>query len=485
VPVATAAGSNPGALERQGRFARYDLRWVILAGLAITKLLLVWGRSPLYTGDEGLWERIGRISLFDVRFWTAGRPFTVPLVHKLLGFSDERVVWFQAIFGAVAWTTLAFAVSRLVRPKLGSELAFGLVLALGLTTGVHGWDFVIRSESISNSCLVLLFASTLNALDCVWSRDWKKAWLWSGSAAVSGVFGSFARDSNAYVLGVLALFVASAALLVAARTERGRRLRSFGCWLLLSTALVLGFTGFVARKNAELSERFRFPLINVIFIRVLPSPARRTYFEKELYMPVSRALLGRKNKQVSADNWYVQRAPELELFRRWLKREGYRSYQRYLLAHPRQTLRDALRLVPQHAAQTHFGYTRRGVNPVSSSLDRILIGGFSLLPWAFSALATLAAGLGLYLGDRGLRLLSGFTLFALLCMLTQAYVGFHGDAFEVSRHCLNVGLCFWLGMASGLLVIALLIVRFVERQRAQKDTAGGLAGSERASARPA
>jgi hypothetical protein len=454
-----------------------DRRWLLLAAFTLTKLLSFWGKSPLYTGDEELWGRLAGHSLFGAEFWTGNRPFTTPLLHKLAGLAHDRVIGLQALIGAAAWAVLAFAVSRLIRSKLGSELAFALILALGLTSAVLGWDVVIRSESLSNSCLVLLIAATLNLLRSLYEENARAALAWSAAAAFAGLFASFARDSNAYIVTVLVPFLAIPAALLVSKHRHAATSSRFPAGILALTALSFLLTSVVARRNAEESERYRWPLTNVVFKRVLPDRAKLAYFHDELGMPVSPTLLRLKHKQMSSGNWLVRRAPELEAYRAWLVTKGYAGYQRYLLSHPADTWKEALREVPKHAAQTHANHTRRGVNPVTRTFDALLIGTFSRFPWLTLAVTTLAGLVALGVRDHSLRLLGGMTVFATLVMITQAYICFHGDALEVARHCLNVGLFFWIGSVSGILVIGLLSARFV-RGRSDRSLRPDSRGTE-------
>jgi hypothetical protein len=104
------------------------------------------------------------------------------------------VIWLQGATGAVAWLALAHALSRPVPGKWPSRVAFGLVLGLALTIGVHGWDFIVRSESLSNSFLALTLAALLNALRHAARRNWRRAGAWSaGCVGLGRVRGRRAR----------------------------------------------------------------------------------------------------------------------------------------------------------------------------------------------------------------------------------------------------------------------------------------------------
>ncbi len=296
--------SRAAGAGRTRRPADALCRALLVIAFAGAKVDALWGKRPLHSGDQFWWDQIGRLSLRDAGFWLAERPFTVPLLHKLAGFSEARVILLQGLLDFVAWVTLAQAISSLMRPLAPKLFAFGLLLGLGLTSGVQGWNAVIRSESASNSFLVLTLAAMLAsvhaasrlrapALEPRHERRTRRAALaWAGLTLASAVLAAFARDNNAYALLVVSLF-APLALLAAGPRPRAAR-REFFAALTLSVGLLVIAAG--SRLNAEAAKRYEWPLMNVVFQRVLPSRAHTAYFARELGMPVSPALLGRSRR---------------------------------------------------------------------------------------------------------------------------------------------------------------------------------------------
>jgi hypothetical protein len=422
-----------------------------------TKLFLFWGRNPAYTGDKGVFARIGQRALTDVTFWTGGRPFTTPFFHKLAGGNPQIVIWLQGATGAVAWLALAHALSRLVPGNWSRRVTFVLVLALALTTGVHGWDFVVRSESLSNSFLALTLAALLNALRHAAHADRRRSAAWSAGCVVAATFAAGTRDTNAYVLLGFAALVLWGAWF--ARTERP--------WLVLG-ALVFGLLLVAggSRKNAQLSGRHRTSLTQVVFQRVLTNPRRLAYFRDRLGMPTSKVLLSRKGTWLSSNNYFAKKSKALTPFREWVAKDGYYGYQRYLLTHFGSTFREAMRRFPTEAGNTRKGYTRRGENPISRGLDLMIMRSVAWLPWLSVAFAVGVGILAVSLGrKRGLHWLGALTLCAVGIAITQGYVGYHGDAMEVSRHSLNVALFLQLAVVCAVVAAGPLAAAAVARAR--------------------
>lgn len=436
----------------------------ILAALLFlaTKLTLFWGMGPAYTGDRGVFARIGALPLTGKQFWTSGRPFTTPLFHKFAGGDAQIVIWLQGLTSAVAWLALAHALSRLVPGKWAARAAFVLILGLALTTGVHGWDFIVRSESLSNSFLALTLATLLNAVRHAAAGKRRRAGAWSLGCVFAAIFAAGARDTNAYVLAAFAAFALWAAWF--ARRERG--------WLVLG-ALVLGLllVGFGSRKNAQLSGRHRTTLMQVVFQRVLPNARRTTYFRNRLGMPVNKTLLGRRGTWVSSNDYFVKKSPQLQAFRDWIQTDGYYGYQRYLLTNFPATFREAMRRFPAETGNTRWKYTRRGQNSVSNGVDTLLVKPGAARPWLAVWLASGVGLLAVVFGrKRGLHFLGMLTLCCLVTAIGQGYVSYHGDAMEVSRHSLNVALFFQLALVCALLAAAALLAAGVARLRASRRT---------------
>jgi hypothetical protein len=445
---------------------RYGRGFELLAALLFlaTKLTLFWGRHPAYTGDKGVFARLGTRPLTDITFWTATRPFTTPLFHKLSGGNAQIVIWLQGATGAVAWLALAHALSRLVPGKWASRALFVLLLGLALTTGVHGWDFIVRSESLSNSFLALTLAALLNALRHAAQRDRRRAGAWSAGCVVAAVFAAGARDTNAYVLAGFALLVVWGAWF--ARRERP--------WLVLG-ALVLGLLVVAAgsRKNAQLSGRHRTSLTQVVFQRVLTHPRRLAYFRDRLGMPTSKVLLGRKGTMLSSDDYFAKKSPALARFREWVANEGYYAYQRYLLTHLGSTFREAMRRFPAEAGNSRKKYTRRGENSVSRRLDFLIMRSVAWRPWFSAAFAVGVGLLAVSFGrKRGLHWLGAVTLCAVGTAIVQGYVSYHGDAMEVSRHSLNVALFLQLAVVCAVVTAGALAAAGLERARPDPVKAG-------------
>jgi hypothetical protein len=432
---------------------------VVLASLAaLSKLLTLRVRPPVHSGDL-LWDDLGHLSPFDGKLWLGTRPVTVPLLHKLAGFSEWRVVTFQVVCAGIGWTALAVAVSGLLRSRIASFSVFALVLALSQTSGVQGWDLVMRSESASISFLVLGVAGAV-ATASYRAKHWPSQTAWAAAALGGSFLSAFARDNVAYVLLLFAPFVALGALLAA---ERPLRLRS---WLRQSVAVVvvslgLGAVALASRANAHAAARFEGPLLNVIFLRVLPDRPKLAWFERR-GMPTSAAVLARKGKVMPRGAAGV---PALAPFRKWVLEDGYGLYQRYLLTHLGTTSRQAWRNFVATAGDSQERHTRRGSSHFSRAFDAVLVAPLGARPWLSVLVLGVTGLLGLFTRRGGTRLLGALTLTCLVTSLTQAYVAYHGDAMETARHSINVGISLRLAAVAAFPLLLELAIFLRARAR--------------------
>jgi len=410
------------------------LRVCLAIAAAVTKVGSLSGQRLVHSGDL-IWDEIGALPLADHRFWFNERPVTVPLLHRLVGFSEPRVVTVQIACDVIAWTLLAQVVSKFAAARGAGLVAFALVLGLSLTSGVQGWDLVIRSESAAMSFLVLALAGAVAiTVAPAHGRAWRVGW--SAAALTGALLSAFARDNVAYVLVIVASFVPLGALLAA---ERPLDLRAWARRAAPVAVVSLGLFAVAAasRANEHAAARFEGPLMNVIFERVLGSPGTLAYFERELGMPVSPAVRARRGHTLPRGAAGVK---SLAPFRAWVLQDGYSGYQRYLLTHFPATARAAWRSFEAVSGDVEDRHTHRGRSRSSRFLDSFFVDPLAVNPLASVALLGAAGLLGLFSGRGGARVLAAFCLCCLAVSLTQAYVCFHGDAMEVGRHSVNVGL---------------------------------------------
>lgn len=431
--------SNPQAQHERAGLAALALVFVL------AKVLAIWGVGPQHRGDEKMWPRVGALPLLEAEFWSARRPFTVPLIHKLVGLSEGWVVWVQCGLAVVGWLAFAHQLSRWGSSLASRVTAFVLVLLLALSSAVHGWDVVMRSESASLSFMALVMAGALGLVRAAREQRPHAARIHCAAAAVAAVFAAFSRDTNGYSLVTFGLFTLAAVWVL----ER-ERFRYRGLALALAGLLMVLLA--LSTTNQEASGRYQNPLMNVIFRRVLPDQEKLAYFTNELRMPADSAVMSRKGKRVHDDNRFASVSPEMASFRAWLERDGYSGYQRYLLSHFPSTLAEATRAFPAIASLQLEQYVTAAAGPLNRA-SNVLLAWARLAPRAaVIALLALAAIGFVALRGNG-RLLAALVGLFIANTVLQAYVAYHGDSTEVERHGLTGAIFLQLAMLVAIVVV--------------------------------
>lgn len=89
------------------------------------------------------------------------RPFTVPLVFLLLGKAPVPIAWAQLLVSISSWSFLSITLYKIIRNRNLALVGIAFLLMLSLGQRVTIWDWVLLSESLTLSLLVLVIACGL------------------------------------------------------------------------------------------------------------------------------------------------------------------------------------------------------------------------------------------------------------------------------------------------------------------------------------
>ena len=450
----------------------YGMIWIMVFSIHCVYLskadgIVVFTDSRSYYG-------LSTISLLDEEFYRTNRPPGILLFYKLFGTagcdpawenyilgghgicSDDLLLYSQSLFSLAALTLLGLAGAMTGRTSIGRLALFVVPLLVSLTPLVAEWNFIALSESFSLSVFFAFVAFWMLFLKTTHP-------FWLGGIGVAALLWGGMRDSNSYVLVMLAVVIALIMLVRIPLTRLGFASRLPRFLSVSFVALCIFFVTIFALMDAsrEQAPRWRwvFPLHNVIGTRILPVPERVAYFS-EHGMPVSPALYERTGKYANADDNAFFNDPRLEEFRTWTKRSGKATYIRFLLSHP-------LYAITAPALQFPYIFLK----DMSWFLSGHMIPGH-LFPrlsiWLNDRLAVATAylilvGYGVTIGLifflYRYRLLHGspwlmVPLIMILLAIPHLWLCWHGDAMEVRRHSLTAIIQACLGFT--LLCIYLL-----------------------------
>ena len=426
------------------------LAFIFLAYAIIRLITNLPARSaPRELVDTAAYLRISQQPVSDIRFWGDKRPLVFPLLLKISEQNTSLTSLLQTGFAILAWGLLALFVSASMRTVWLQLLSFGMILALSLVRHLANWDYVMMTESLSVSWFVLFLALGI-WLTHGWRVDKVIA------LCVAGLFLAFTRDTNAYLLLMLA------GMLILAVLFRWAQPR------VLILAVFFLFTFLLNNINSETGARWIFPLNNIVGRRILLSTEAVRSLES-CGMPVTPALLEMVNNYGHSQDSAFYTNPELEDYRIWLAAHGKTCYMKWLLSNPIRSVGQSLNQFQGLIAFTDVSkFFARGYDP--------------LLPWFVEPfiypvkfifplwiILTIGALIAIWKRAWTINPLWGVYILLNLPILPHLFITWHGDAMAPERHALSVGLqlalCFWIA-------IFLLFDQFMLQRKSTKKVNG-------------
>ncbi len=383
-------------------------------------------KSPRELADTDIYLRISTQPIIGSGFLEVDRPFIFPLLLHIVHQDFRAAAVIQLGITILAWGILSHLISSSFHLVWLRLFSFVLILALSLVRHLAGWDFVMMTESLSLSSFALLIACGIRLL-----RGWRihKVIV---LCVVAFLF-AFTRDTNAYLLAMFAGMLLFAVLFHWAAPRA----------LIVAAVFMLIF--FISNLSADTSERWVFPLVNVVGKRLLPYTASIQSFES-CGMPVTPELLRLADSFANGQDRAFFNDPALEGFRVWVREHGKSCYARWLLAHPAQAIGQAFGefngLIYFEDVDGYF--SRRYTDVLPSRVERALYPVYYVTwLWAVLTIAALIAVMRRAWRDNVL-----WAVFIMLCLtiFPHLFITWHGDAMAPHRHAVSVGMQLALTM---------------------------------------
>lgn len=376
--------------------------------------------KPRELADTVSYLRISKEPILAEKFLADGRPFVFPLLLKITQQDVNLTSLLQLGFSILAWGFLASIVSASMRTSWLQLFSFVVLLALSVVRHLASWDYVIMTESLSISWFVIFLAVG------IWlSQGWRTDKVIS--LCVVGFFFAFTRDTNAYLLLMLAgLFILTTLL-------RWTKPSS----LILSVVFIFIF--YLSNLSSDIGTRWMFPLNNSIGQRVLTDQQTLDYF-KSCGMPVTPELLAQAGEYANGNDRAFYTDPALEEYRVWLGEDGKSCYMKWLLSNPVRSVKEA---ISQFGTLMSFEslpkfYSRRYDPIIPYSLELLIYPVNFILPlWIMLTIFALFAVAKQAWKNNPLW---GIYILLTLLILPHLFIVWHGDAMSPERHALSVGL---------------------------------------------
>jgi len=404
-----------------------------------------------YEGDGGVFERIARQSIFSLNFWAADRPWAVPLVYKLVGNEKQTIIYSQFFCLWLGHGFLAWVLFTRLKKGIWGVLATVFVYLYALGPIINGFALVIRTESITFA----LTAATIGVMILMIEKfrdsqvsPWK---LWSTLifTYLLLLLLASARENWGLLLLVVPGYSLAPLLVPSWR-------RSMGTHILcarVALALLCVLTFFVNQAAVKNGERWRFPIQNVIFHRILNDPQATTIMTEQFEMPIDNTVRQMKGKNAS---WKNRMIYDHEEFQGWLMDRGMDSYIAYTIQEHEAQSNFIWKTMKKHIDDLPYWYfDKMGKKTAIArwSKDNLYnnISHRVEMTMLLLIVVSLAIGAGVRSPIGSIAL--SFSLFAITLPFQTAYI-FLGDAIEHGRHYLSVSIT--LRILSGLLIVITL-----------------------------
>lgn len=391
----------------------YGLWLLFFCALTVFAITQLSG-EPIFN-SEGFIRR-SKNSILELSFYTSNRPFTTDFFYKIWGSEPYQVVVGQKIFSVFSWTFLGLAISCTIHNPILKLLSLTTFSSIALWWNVGGWNNVIRSESLSFSFFALWYGVALLF------KQTKSSKLFVLLIPVT-VFFSFTRDNIPYFL-LLFIMLTIIYFFVNKEAELSKRQ-----WIIYIVIVLI--VSILQSVSAQIGKRHQFPLINVIFKRILTYDDRIDFF-KSRGMPVDNEfILKWKDQWASGHNWELFKNPKYNPFMEFTLHKGKYVYGAFLLTHLGYSIKSAWKDRKEIMSKNLYDYTN---HPPLEFLVQICSGFWNTLTNLIKKqLLLLICLVSLLIARREV-----FPLIAAICILFNGFFIYHADAMEVQRHNLIV-----------------------------------------------
>jgi len=367
-------------------------------------------------GDPYDYLEQSKIPLTDIHFYIPKhvnfypRPFTVPLIYKIVNGNPESIIIIQKIIHFLS--AFIFASVLLLYIKRSRAKIFFLIswYLLMIWWNILGWTNNILSESLSISFLFLWFSSFLYF-------EKKKNNITLILHSLVTILFSFTRDSWPYILIAFYTIYILYSLLWEKRIKI-----SYSIFLTLSIILFI-----TQQYTAKVGQRYRRPVLNNIVYRILPNEKYTQWFV-ENGMPCKDILI---QKNINFNDYKaiysLYNDTSLNELHRWAIEKGNVVYMKFLITHPKVLLLlNEKRTDLNRIFAYDFGYTGdiRGISYIS----------FYIFPF-FSLLSVILLLFFIcYISFRENINQIIFSITVIIIFTLNAFLLYSADALEVERH---------------------------------------------------
>jgi hypothetical protein len=370
--------------------------------------------------DSQSYLDVAKARFLGGEFFAGARPWTLPLLYKILPDSDTYRSAGQFVVSVVCWLALAAVTARCVQDQRLRPIAFGVVLLFSLSSSITRWDHLILTESLAVSLTAAVLAAWLAFIR-------RPTGLSVAAVLLVSLLWAFVRDTNTVLVIFTALF---ALVAVGFRGLKGYRLVVLVGLIAIAAASVASTTTDAAKLRRN--ER---PILGAVGLRVLADPDMTAYFRAH-GMPAPTPRVRAHTAQLKGLGNGLPTDPDTEVFLDWARNHARATLTRYLVTHPDAATLPLFTKAGQ-LADAVPGYQPPGAHSILPPILRDVVFPSSASV-AFAVAGTVLLVTVAMARRSGPQLLWAVPVLALLALVPYASVTWYGDAFDVSRHALLV-----------------------------------------------
>lgn len=368
-------------------------------------------------GDPTDYMDQSKIPLNDIHFYIPikhdnfyPRPFTVPLIYKLVNGNPESIIIIQKIIHFLS--AFIFASVLLLYIKRNRAKVFFLIswYLLMIWWNILGWTNNILSESLSISFLFLWLSTFL-------SYQKKQNIFTIIIHCLVTILFSFTRDSWPYIL------IAFYAIYIIYSLLWDKKIK-IAYSIFLSVSILLFIT---QQYTAKVGQRYRLPVLNNIVNRIIPNENYTQWFVDN-GMPCKDLLKQKYSNLTNFQEIYsLYNDTTFNELHHWAIEKGNVVYMKFLLTHPKVLLLfDEKQPNLKRIFACDFGYTgdMKGISYIS----------FYIFPF-FSLLSILLLLIFIsFISFRENINQIIFSITLIIIFTLNAFLLYSADAIEVERH---------------------------------------------------
>ncbi|HXD93310.1 MAG TPA: hypothetical protein VNX01_08860 [Bacteroidia bacterium] len=353
------------------------------------------------------------------RLWFSPRPFTVPLFFKIADYDSYKMVMLQKFTYCICVISLLMAILNFITHFWVKLIAQYNLLLFFTWWNIVGWSDLPLSESLSISLMFFWFSSIL----LYYKRQTILNLL---LLLVATLLLSFTRDTWPYI--ILLFFLLN--IFISKFLKIGSIKKSLG---LLVFSVCLFFT---QSYTSNIGERYKLALFNSIVGRVSKNDDYINWFKNEGMPQADRVKSYFKKVVPSTLNGRVYMCARYadststykEIFT-WIKKDGKKTYQKFLLTHPYYFfLQD---LSGEEVEQNLFAYN---FNEYYVESEGFFVNADNVFPIFNPWIYLLIFSLLLFLFFKTRETMYIFLIVTFLLFVVNALITYNADSLEVKRH---------------------------------------------------